>query len=140
MAPASLGQFEEETRLRAAGEADALFQHLASVVGLLAQGQAYPAAAAAFAGTCLIALPKPKGGVCPIAIGETLRLTAKCLMVHVRELARDHFWPAQVGVVVPSGVEAAVHTTRSWVERHAQQVDHILLKLDFKNAFNEVSR
>ena len=32
----------------AAGEADALFQYLASVVGLLAQGQAYPAAAAAF--------------------------------------------------------------------------------------------
>ena len=125
----------------AAGEADALFQHLASVVGLLAQGQAYPAAAAAFAGARLIALPKPKGGVRPITIGETLRrLTAKCLMAHVREMARDHFWSAQVGVAVPSGVEAAMHITRSWVERHAQQVDHVLLKLDFKNAFNEVSR
>ena len=48
-----------------AKKANALFQHLASVVGLLAQGQAYPAAAAAFAGGSLIALPKPKDGVCP---------------------------------------------------------------------------
>ena len=41
---------------------------------------------------------------------------------------------------MPSAVEAAVHTTRSWVERHAQQNDHVLLKFDFRNAFNEVSR
>lgn len=124
-----------------AGEADLLLQHLASVVGLLAQGQACPAAAAAFAGARLIALPKPNGGVRPIAIGETLRrLTAKCLLGEVRQRAREYFWPAQVGVAVPGGGEVAVHTTRSWVERHARPADQVLLKLDFKNAFNEVSR
>ena len=124
-----------------AGEADLLLQHLASVVGLLAQGQACPAAAAAFAGASLIALPKPNGGVRSIAIGETLRrLIAKCLLGEVRQRAREYFWPAQVGVAVPGGGEVAVHTTRSWVERHARQADKVLLKLDFKNAFNEVSR
>lgn len=124
-----------------AGESDALLEHLASLIGLLVQGQACPAAAAAFAGASLIALPKPRGGLRPIAIGETLRrLTAKCLMAEVRQQARDHLWPAQVGVAVPSGAEVAVHTTRAWVERHAQQANQVLLKLDFKNAFNEVSR
>ena len=64
----------------AAGKADALYQHLASVVGLLAQGQACPAAAAS--SRC----QSPRAAHA-IAIGNTLRrLTAKRLMAHAREL------------------------------------------------------
>ena len=88
-----------------------------------------------------VALPKPDGGVRPIAIGEVLRrLTGKCLMHLVHEDARAHFWPAQTVVAVKAGAEAAVHTLRSWVGRHSGATDRIAVKLDFRNAFNAVSR
>ncbi|CAE7507236.1 unnamed protein product, partial [Symbiodinium pilosum] len=43
------------------------------------------------------------------------RLTGKCLMAHVREAAREHLFPTQLGVAVPGGAEVAVHTVRAWV-------------------------
>ena len=54
--------------------------------------------------------------------------------------ARAHFWPAQAGVAVKAGVESAVHTLRAWMGRHATAVDRVVVKLDFSNAFNTVSR
>ena len=46
--------------------------------------------------------------------------------------------PNQVGVGTPGGAEAAIHATR----RFAQQLPtgHVLIKLDFSNAFNTLSR
>ena len=44
----------------AAGVSDALLQQIASVVRLLAQGQACPEAAASLAGASLVAIPKPQ--------------------------------------------------------------------------------
>ena len=76
---------------------------LVAVVNLLVQGRACPAVAPVLAGASLVALPKPDGGVRPIAIGEVLRR-----LMH--EDARAHFWPAQTGVAVKAGAEAAVHT------------------------------
>ena len=84
------------------------------MVNLLAQGQACPAAVGAFAGAGLVAVPKSKGGVRPIAVGELLRrLTGKCLMSHVREAAREYFFSTQLGVAIPAGTEVAVHTFRA---------------------------
>ena len=54
----------------AAGSTEALLQQLCGVVSLLAQGQACPAVAPSLAGASLVALPKPTGGVRPIAVGE----------------------------------------------------------------------
>jgi len=89
----------------------------------------------------LVAVPKPKGGVRPIAIGELLRrLTGKCLMSQLHTSARQHFFPAQVGVAVSGGAEAAVHTVRAWLDRHSNSQNKVLLKLDFENAFNTISR
>ena len=66
-----------------------------------------------------MAVPKPTGGVRPIAIGEVLRrLTAKCLTHMVQDDARRTFWPAQPGVGVRAGVEIGVHTTRAWAQRN----------------------
>ena len=111
------------------------------MVGLLAQGQACPEAACALAGACLVAVPKPKGGIRPIAIGELLRrLTGKCLMTQVRTAAREHLFPEQVGLAVPSGAEAVVHTVRAWLARHSGSTQKVLVKLDFENAFNTLSR
>ena len=125
----------------ASGSSEALLQQLCGVVGLLAQGQACAAVAPCLAGASLVALPKPNGGVRPIAVGEILRrLTAKCLMEAVRDEARQHFAPVQLGAATAGGAEAAVHTARAWHERNAGHTGKILVKLDFKNAFNLVSR
>ena len=64
--------------------------------------------------SALLALPKPKGGLRPIAIGEILRrLTGKCLCATVKEEAKAYFAPLQVGVACPLGVDAAVHGSRA---------------------------
>jgi hypothetical protein len=44
----------------------------------------------------------------------------------------------QLGVGVPGGCEAAVHATRRFID--GLQKDHIVVKLDFANAFNSVRR
>ena len=56
----------------------------------------------------------------------------------MRETARDQLWPLQVGVGVPAGAEAAVHATNQALA--ALQLWAGCLKLDFRNAFNSVSR
>ena len=118
------------------GGRDGLMVQLAGVVTLLASGRACGDAAPLLAGATLVAIPKPQGGVRPIAIGEVLRrLTGKCLMELVRADARSALFPAQVGVAVPAGSEAAVHCVRAWHERHAGAVNKVL-----ENAFNTVSR
>ena len=77
----------------------------------------------------------------PIAVGETLRrLVAKCLCSHVKSEAREWLSPLQVGVAVPLGAEAAVHSSRHWVHAHRNNPDKVFLKLDFVNAFNTVDR
>ena len=89
----------------------------------------------------MVAVPKPNGGVRPIAIGEIYRrLTAKCLLEEIRPDARRHFWPVQTGVCVPAGVDAAVHTVRAWANRSNNCQQKVLVKLDFHNAFNTISR
>ena len=63
------------------------------------------------------------------AAGAPLQLPHwQCLAEQVRDEARAFFWPVQLGVAVPAGVEVAVAT------------DRVLVKLDFENAFNTVSR
>lgn len=124
-----------------AGSSDAFTSQLAAVLTLLAQGRAPEFVAPVLAGAGLLALPKPHGGVRPIAVGEVLRrLTGKCLMALVRDDARRHFWPAQVGVAVPGGAEKAIHTVRAWYHRHSTASHKVAVKLDFSNAFNTVSR
>ena len=61
-------------------------------------------------------------------------------MALVQQEARTHFWPAQVGVAVKGGAEKAVHAVRAWAQRHAGSATKALVKLDFTNAFNCISR
>ena len=124
-----------------AGGTDNFVAQLTAVVELLAQGRAPAAVAPVLAGASLVALPKPAGGVRPIAVGELLRrLTGKCLMATVKDEAWSFFWPAQVGVAVKGGAEKAVHAVRAWSYRHAGSTHKAILKLDLRNAFNCVSR
>lgn len=61
-------------------------------------------------------------------------------MTQVRTAAREHLFPEQVGVAVPGGAEAVVRTVRAWLARHSGSAQKVLVKLDFENAFNTLSR
>jgi len=92
-----------------------------------------------FFGGKLIAIQKKDGGIRPIVIGYTLRrMTAKAANLHAMTRANSILAPLQVGVGSPLGAEAAAHATRRYIQELPE--DHILVKLDFKNAFNSVSR
>ena len=120
---------------------DEVAAHLTRVVQLLVRGEAPFELAQHLAGATLHALPKGQDDVRPIAVGETLRrLVAKCLCSHVKSEAREWLSPLQVGVAVPLGAEAAVHSSRHWVHAYRNNPDKVFLKLDFVNAFNTVHR
>ena len=93
-------------------------------------------------GASLIAFSKPSGGVRPIAIGNTLRrLTAKAAAFAAKDIMKAKLYPHQLGVAVPSGAEAVVHTARSYCRFNEESTDPVLfLKIDFENAFNSVRR
>ena len=49
------------------GSADNMLEHLTSVINLLAQGNACASVAPTLGGAALVAVPKPNGGIRPIA-------------------------------------------------------------------------
>jgi hypothetical protein len=88
-------------------------------------------------GASLCALIKKDGGIRPIAIGNGLRrLTSKLACFQSRNIVNSYLSPHQLGVATKLGCEAAIHTTRTCVIISGK----VLLKLDFKNAFNSVER
>ena len=125
----------------AAGHRDEVLTHLTSVVGLLARGRGPPALAAFLAGAALHALPRKDGSIRPIVVGECLRrLVAKVLCAAYQQQASHLLWPLQIGVAQPLGTEVGLRTARQWVERHKLDRNAVFLKMDFRNAFNTVSR
>jgi len=87
----------------------------------------------------LLALSKKTGGIRPIAIGFTLRrLASKCANSFGTKKLASFFYPHQLGVGTPGGCEAAVHSARRYLEALPQ--GHVLVKLDFTNAFNSIHR
>jgi hypothetical protein len=91
-------------------------------------------------GASLCALHKKDGGIRPIAIGNFLRrLTSKLACFQSRNFVNSYLSPHQLRVATKLGCEAAIHTTRTFVNND-QNRGKVLLKLDFKNAFNSVER
>lgn len=81
---------------------------------------------------------KKDGCVRPIAVGLTLRrLIAKCLSRDLVESMGDLLCPLQLGFGTPGGSEAAVHAARLYLHFAP---DKLMVKLDFKNAFNSLRR
>ena len=90
-------------------------------------------------GATLIALHKKEGGIRPIAISLILRrLAAKIGGFRVVQSFSSALAPLQLGYGVPSGCEAAAHAARQYLE--SMPSNHVLLKVDFRNAFNSVRR
>ena len=90
-----------------------------------------------FFGTKLIGLNKAHGGICPIAVGCTLRrLVAKCACAEVKEELGSFLYPRQLGFGVPLGAETDVHAARSYVQ--GLDENSFLVKLHLQNAFNSI--
>jgi hypothetical protein len=67
-------------------------------------------------GAYLGALHKKDGGIRPIAIGNCLRrLTSKLACFQSRNIVNPYWSPRQLGVATQLGREAAIHTTRTFV-------------------------
>ena len=88
------------------------------------------------------AMQKKDGGLRPIAVGEVLRrLTSKCVARAVLPDALPILSPLQVGVGIPGGCEAILHSVMD-VQGNPSipPDDRYTLFVDFSNAFNSINR
>lgn len=93
-----------------------------------------------FFGASLIAINKKYGGIRPIAIGNTFRrLIAKLACSAFKEEMGLYLRPQQLGFGTANGCEAIIHTVRTFLHQHRAS-NNILLKIDFRNAFNVIER
>ena len=87
-----------------------------------------------------IALEKNATSVRPLACGDPIRrLVAKCFCIAGKKDIEKAFKGRNYGVGCPGGVEVVAHSLRDTLPRFHGS-DLALLKIDFKNAFNEVGR
>jgi hypothetical protein len=113
---------------------------LTSAVNEFAAGRAPGFLRRFVAGGVSIALEKTATSVRPLACGDPIRrLVAKCFCVAGKDEISKAFKGRNYGVGCPGGVEVVAHSLRDTLKRH-EQSDLGLLKIDFRNAFNEVSR
>ena len=91
--------------------------------------------------TCSILIPvsKPGGGVRPIAVSEVFyRLASLYALDLVRDVLPNIFEPIQLGVGSVGGSERAIHLLQAGLATMGPET--VILKCDFKNAFNERKR
>ena len=130
---------KDMTGSSAAGGGQMLLQSLTSFINFILAGEVTHPVRHFFFGATLIALNKKDGGVRPIAVGCTLRrLAAKCAGNQVMKAMGTLLAPHQLGYGVPLGSEAAVHAARIFL--HNLQPGQLIMKLDFRNAFNSLRR
>ena len=113
---------------------------LTSAVNEFACGRAPAFLKKYIAGGVSIALEKTKTSVRPLACGDPIRrLVAKCFCVAGKEEISTSFAGRNYGVGCPGGVEVVAHSLRDCLNQHKGS-KLALLKIDFRNAFNEVKR
>ena len=114
-----------------------------ALLQLLVDGKAPPAMAPFIASAPLIPLLKKNGDIRPIAIGETMRrIISKCALRSVITAATELLGPMQSGIGTPNAIESIlISLNAAFVEeKSARQRGTCALLVDFKNAFNSVSR
>ena len=116
-----------------------LVSDLTDFINLLFSGHCPPQVRTLLFGGKLLALNKKDGGLRPIAVGYYWRrLASKCANSYALEKLGSYFGHVQLGVGVPGGCEAAIHAARRFVSDMSR--DQVVVKLDFKNAFNSIHR
>jgi len=91
-------------------------------------------------GANLTALVKKDGGFAPHCLRGRLRLTPRCVCKNFANEFLNVLDPFQFGVAISGGTEILVHTARMLYEKAQGREDFFLLKFDFRNAFNCISR
>ena len=118
-----------------------LLQALTTMANVILSGDVPSQVCPIFFGAYLIALRKPDGGVRPIAIGDTLRrMVAKAVSRLMFDTFGNKLRPVQLGCGTKAGCEAAVHAARTYLTNASESKPRILLKMDFRNAFNTLRR
>ena len=113
---------------------------LTSIVNQFASGTAPSFLKRYVAGGVSIALEKSATSVRPLACGDPIRrLVAKCFCVAGKEEISKAFKDRNYGVGCKGGVEVVAHSLRDTLAKHKKS-NLALLKIDFRNAFNEVKR
>ncbi|OQV22928.1 hypothetical protein BV898_03354 [Hypsibius exemplaris] len=116
-----------------------LCERLAALLNVMTSGSIPLDVCPLLYGACLTALLKKDGGIRPIAVGTTIRrmlgrILSRRAMMAMGALMR----PVQLGYGTRGGAEAVVHATRSFISVGGET--RVLLKMDFKNAFNTIRR
>jgi hypothetical protein len=122
---------------------DSYVMNLRGVINLLLSGTVIEEVREFLAGARLTALVKGDSDVRPIAAGNIFRrIASKCVCSLIHQRARELFRDVQVGVAYRGGAEHVVHSMRNIIHRHWNTPHHdfMVLKVDFRNAFNVVSR
>ena len=89
----------------------------------------------------LVPVLKKDGGIRPIVVGEVFRrLISKLCVAAVKGDTLNYFQPLQLGVGVPGGSEAVLHSFNRAIRSTDLAPDTLLVLVDFVNAFNEVNR
>jgi len=84
-------------------------------------------------------LSAKKRGIQPIVVRfKFRRLVSKCANSHSLARLAPSFSPTQLGVGIPGGCEAAIHSARRFLETMPK--DNVVVKLDFSNAFNSLHK
>ena len=120
----------------------AFLSNLSSFVNLLLSGDVPSPVRPYICCASLVAIKKKNGGIRPIAVGEIFRrLTSKCLCHQHRSHIVNILSPLQVGVCVPNGCEAIVHSVNDTLQNNSIPADNKwTLLVDFSNAFNNIDR
>ena len=114
---------------------------LTKLINLIGDGKILDPLRPFFFGAKLIALIIMDGGLRPIAIGNTLRrIASKCAGSKALSERQNFFGNVQVGCGTKRRAEIAAHSFRNLIERDDNPKRTVLLKLDFKNAFNSLNR
>ena len=114
-----------------------LLSTLAAFVSLVTNGETPAEIRPLFFGARLTAISKKEGGVCPIAVGCTLRcFVAKIASGIVLGDMSALLAPRKLGFGVKGGAESAVHAARWYLNN--LHPGHAMLELDFCNAFNSI--
>jgi len=117
----------------------ALLNQVTIFVNMLLAGSCPPEVAKIFFGGRLLAFDKPGGDVRPIVIGFTLRrLASKLANAYGIKKTASYLRPRQLGAGTIGGLEAAIHAARRFLDQAGE--DQIMVKIDFRNAFNTLHR
>ena len=114
---------------------------ITNFINLIISGDILPEVREWFSGGRLCALAKEDGEVRPICIGSVWRrLASKVVCSILQPKFLEFLAPTQIGVAVKSGAEILIHEVDLLYRTFKKTKNFVVLKIDWKNAFNSVDR